>query len=314
MPSIGAVLKAVKPSANPAFVAASEAADVGAIMAHYGINTPTAQAQVIGQTAHECGFAKFEEGLSYSATRLTQVWPSRFPSLAAAQPYAKNPKALAIKVYGGRMGNRPNTEDGWSYRGSGPLQHTGRAEFERVTKRTGMDVVAHPEFLRQVVHAKEMWHGACSYIVDRGALPACLAGETSIATKKINGGQIGLADRQILVGRAAKALSGKTIEAAVGAAPAAKVEITEKTTAEDADDKKKNATRTTVGAPAGGGAAGGGSKQGGGADNSTAIAIGIGVAVLIGVVAIILWRKFFAAKAHVETMELQQIQARLAAA
>jgi putative chitinase len=52
------------------------------------------------------GFRSREENLNYSAKRLCQVWPRRFPSIAAAQPYANNPRALAEKVYGGRMGNR----------------------------------------------------------------------------------------------------------------------------------------------------------------------------------------------------------------
>ncbi|MCY1745057.1 hypothetical protein [Ensifer sp. SL37] len=45
------------------------------------------------------------ENLYYSAERLTQVWPSRFPTIASAKPFARNPRKLANKVYGGRMGN-----------------------------------------------------------------------------------------------------------------------------------------------------------------------------------------------------------------
>ena len=33
------------------------------------------------------------------------VWPSRFKSVEAAQPYTKNPEALANNVYSDRMGN-----------------------------------------------------------------------------------------------------------------------------------------------------------------------------------------------------------------
>jgi predicted chitinase len=29
------------------------------------------------------------ENLNYTAVRMTQVWPSRFPSVAAAQPYGR---------------------------------------------------------------------------------------------------------------------------------------------------------------------------------------------------------------------------------
>jgi putative chitinase len=72
-----------------------------------------------------------EENLNYSAKRLTQVWPKRFPSLASAKPYANNPKALAEKVYGGRLGNdRPG--DGWLFRGRNLPQATGGDLYKRL--------------------------------------------------------------------------------------------------------------------------------------------------------------------------------------
>jgi putative chitinase len=37
----------------------------------------------------------------YTAGRMMQVWPSRFPAMAMAAPYAGNPRALASKVYNG---------------------------------------------------------------------------------------------------------------------------------------------------------------------------------------------------------------------
>lgn len=41
----------------------------------------------------------------YSAARLRQLWPSHFPTTATAEPFEHDPKKLAEKVYGGRMGN-----------------------------------------------------------------------------------------------------------------------------------------------------------------------------------------------------------------
>lgn len=56
-----------------------------------------------------------EKNLNYtSATRIRQVWLSRFSMVAAAQPYVRNPQALANKVYGGRMGNT-GVNYGWLF-------------------------------------------------------------------------------------------------------------------------------------------------------------------------------------------------------
>jgi putative chitinase len=62
---------------------------------------------------------------------MMQIWPSRFPTMASAQPYAGNPRALANKVCDGRMGNAVGSDDGWHFRGRGGSQTTGREGYER---------------------------------------------------------------------------------------------------------------------------------------------------------------------------------------
>lgn len=94
---------------------------------------------------HETG-AKMQpvrENLNYTkASTIRKTWPSRFPTDASAQPYVKNPKALAIKVYGGRLGNKPApSEDGWTYRGDGLPQLTGKENFDKFGVSPGMDLV-----------------------------------------------------------------------------------------------------------------------------------------------------------------------------
>ncbi|MGJ7039139.1 putative chitinase [Shinella sp. BE166] len=89
-------------------------------------------AAILSEAYHETGgrMQPISENLNYSAKRMTQVWPSRFPTIAAAQPYANNPKALANKVYGGRLGNKFQ-DDGWRFRGRGLAQITGRENYEK---------------------------------------------------------------------------------------------------------------------------------------------------------------------------------------
>jgi len=121
-------------------------------MGRFGIVTPVRMAAFLAQVAHESGeLRRLEEGMSYSAERLMQVWPKRFPKLATATPYAKAPEALANHVYGSRsdLGNRGVTSgDGWRYRGGGPLQLTGRAAYEQAGIVTGYPLLEHPELLR----------------------------------------------------------------------------------------------------------------------------------------------------------------------
>ncbi|MBD9636074.1 hypothetical protein IB277_07175 [Ensifer sp. ENS07] len=89
-------------------------------------------AAILAEAHHETGgqFQPVAENLNYSAKRLTEVWPSRFPTLAAATPYAGNPRRLANKVYGGRLGNT-GSDDGWLYRGRGLAQITGKANYAK---------------------------------------------------------------------------------------------------------------------------------------------------------------------------------------
>jgi putative chitinase len=199
------VFKNVSPKGDMGWMA-SAAKQIEDIAMKFGIDDVNSMSHLIGHMAEETmGFTKFEESMYYSAERLHVVWPSRFPSIASALPYAHNPQKLANKVYGGRMGNTgPN--DGWLYRGSGPLQHTGKSEFERVKRRTGVDVVSNPDLLRSRTDAKTGLLGAASYFVDRGALAPAKRNDVTGSTKAINGGTIGLTDRRIWIERARKAL------------------------------------------------------------------------------------------------------------
>jgi len=71
-----------------------------AIAKHYELSDKRG-AHLLGQAHHESGgFKRTKEGLYYSTPeRLMAVWPSRFKSVEAAQPYTKNPEALANNVY-----------------------------------------------------------------------------------------------------------------------------------------------------------------------------------------------------------------------
>lgn len=110
------------------------------------------------------GFTRLDENLNYSVARLQQVWPSRFPTPASAAPYARNPRALAQKVYGGRMGNTAPL-DGYIYRGGGWLMLTGKLNYREASQWTGLDLVRHPEMARTPAIASQI---ACDFWRTRG--------------------------------------------------------------------------------------------------------------------------------------------------
>lgn len=195
------------------------AATAQAVFAKYGINSPLLIAHVMAQISHECGAGHdIVENLNYTASRMTQVWPSRFPTVASAAPYAGNPKALANKVYNGRMGNRTGSDDGWNFRGRGGSQTTGREGYERVAKQTGLDVVNNPDIL---IDPKYFLECAVSDFINCGCLPYAKADDILNVTKRLNGGTIGLASRQQWLDKWKAALgSGPVIFAPVSPAVA----------------------------------------------------------------------------------------------
>ena len=102
----------------------------------YEINTPRRVAAFLAQCGHESGgWTTFEENLNYSAKGLNGIFKKYFPTLESAQPYERKPQMIANKVYGGRMGNGPESSgDGWKYRGRGPIQLTGKDNYRAFAK------------------------------------------------------------------------------------------------------------------------------------------------------------------------------------
>lgn len=169
-------------------------ASAPAVFAKYGVKDALVLAHIMAQISHECGAGHdVVENLNYTAERMTQVWPSRFRTIAEALPYAGNPRALANKVYNGRMGNRIGSDDGYNFRGRGGSQTTGREGYERVAKQTGLDVVNHPEIL---IDPKYFLECAVSDFINCGCMPFAKVDNIKEVTHRLNGGYIGLAERQ----------------------------------------------------------------------------------------------------------------------
>jgi putative chitinase len=174
------------------------------ILALYGITKPLRVAHFLAQVLHETGgLTILEENLSYRAERIVEVFGSGRHSaavgLAEARTLARNPEALAERVYG--LGNPRkarelgNTElgDGFRYRGRGVLQTTGRGSYKRLGTRAGVGFEANPELVASAQHALspallEWSEGGLNLAADRNDIAAI--------TRAINGGFNGFADRK----------------------------------------------------------------------------------------------------------------------
>lgn len=184
------------------------------IAAKWGFDSLDVIAIFMGQVSLECGAGlEVVENLSYSARRMTAVWPKRFPTVASALPYANNPKALANKTYNGRMGNRPGSDDGWNYRGRGGTQTTGRDGYEATGRAVGLDLLSDPDLVNTPAHFLET---AAADFVKCGCLPFARKGDIDSVTHHLNGGFTGLADRKAWTKRWRAALA---VQPAPAAAP-----------------------------------------------------------------------------------------------
>lgn len=167
---------------------------------------PKRMAAFLAQVAHESGAFNFtKEGLNYSAQALRKTWPKRFPTLAIAQAYARNPQKIANKVYANRMGNGTEASgDGYKFCGRGLIQLTGKDNYTRFAKSIGKtldETVAYLETAEGAV-ASAGWYWDANKLniyADKGDFVGL--------TRRINGGTIGLADRKHHYDIALKALA-----------------------------------------------------------------------------------------------------------
>ncbi|HVO78870.1 MAG TPA: lytic enzyme [Candidatus Bathyarchaeia archaeon] len=157
-------------------------------------------AHFMAQMLHETGgLSILIESLNYSEQGLVKTWPSRFQPKGPLDPaqYAHNEQKIANEVYGNRMGNTA-PGDGFTYRGRGLLQLTGKDSYAQATKillesyPDTPDFAANPEAVITSdwcvkVAAAEWAAKGCNGMADQDNVRA--------VTYAINGGYIGLAQR-----------------------------------------------------------------------------------------------------------------------
>lgn len=170
---------------------------IPAVAQKFQIDSALRLAHFLAQCGHESGgFRLTKENLNYSAKGLMGIFKKYFPTEALANQYARQPEKIANKVYGGRMGNGPESSgDGAKFCGRGYIQLTGKDNYTAFGKSIGEDVCANPQVVAEkYVLLSAAWFfnkNGLHKMADGGATDAVV---TSI-TKRVNGGTIGLADR-----------------------------------------------------------------------------------------------------------------------
>ena len=165
------------------------------ILPDYDITTPQRVAAFVAQSAHESGgFTALHENLNYRAVTLRKVFPKYFPTDEMAAQYAQQPERIANRVYGGRMGNGDEASgDGFRYCGRGLIQLTGKSNYQAFADSLQMPVEEVPAFLATFEGAIQ---SACWFWESNNLNQYADSGDILTMTKRINGGTIGLADRQ----------------------------------------------------------------------------------------------------------------------
>jgi putative chitinase len=165
--------------------------------AKFELNTPLRLAHFLAQCGHESGgFKATQENLNYSASGLKGIFSKYFKEAGLAEQYQRNPQKIASRVYGGRMGNGPeSTGDGYKFRGRGYIQLTGKDNYTAFGRAINEDMTANPD--KVATHyalLSAAWFftkNGLHKMADGGATDAVV---TQI-TRRVNGGTIGLPDR-----------------------------------------------------------------------------------------------------------------------
>lgn len=158
-------------------------------------------AHFFAQTFYETeGFKIFSENLNYSADGLCNTFKKYYPTQESALLYEHKPEKIANRVYANRMGNGDeNSGDGYKYRGRGAIQLTGKDNYQAfATYCNRPDIMSNPDLI-----SGELAFDSAMWFFDKNRIwSICDRGTDNITitqvTQKINGGTLGLVDRETL--------------------------------------------------------------------------------------------------------------------
>ena len=165
------------------------------ILPLWEVDTIERVAMFLAQCGHESGgFRVLSENLNYSAKALNTIFPKYFRRAGRdANEYHRQPEKIANVIYANRMDNGDAASgDGWMYRGGGILQLIRRYNYTKFGEAVYMSMKK--QFTTR--NKKGALDLACWFWDENNINKWCDAMDVVGATKRINGGTIGLDDRK----------------------------------------------------------------------------------------------------------------------
>lgn len=166
----------------------------------YGLTNNSLLAMFLAQVTHESAcLTDLEESFNYSSQRLLIIFPKYFDKKTAIKcgctdAHPADKESIANIAYADRMGNgNQQSGDGYKYRGRGAIQITGKYNYQKCQKDTGIQCVDNPDLLLNIDNAilSALWFWKEKNLTKFGT-------DITAVTQRINGGQNGLAERQQL--------------------------------------------------------------------------------------------------------------------
>lgn len=158
------------------------------------LNTPLRLAHFLSQTAHESSnFTTVVENLNYTTPqRIIAVFPNKFKKVEDAKLYVRNPEKLANLVYANKLGNgKPESGDGYKYRGRGYIQLTGAVNYLLFGQKIGVKLLLDPDLVAtKYPLTSAAWFWNRNNINKYADLNNC-----EKVTRAVNGGLNGYEDR-----------------------------------------------------------------------------------------------------------------------
>jgi putative chitinase len=156
-----------------------------AAMAEFGIDAPARAAAFLAQLAHESGQFRYME----------EIWG----------PTDAQRRYEPVTTLSRDLGNT-DAGDGKRFKGRGPIQLTGRANYRRFGDLLGVDLIAEP----QHAASPEVAFRVAGLFWSKKGLnelaDVATADAFKVITRRINGGTNGLAERQAFYAAARRAL------------------------------------------------------------------------------------------------------------